>query len=133
MGSTFERRNSGSKISHPVERYHEGSRFPREGQAQLTSRLEAPLQRELGAHAHRFTVRSSSSVEKSGLPQPQQTAIVPRKENAGTREVSVGERDGDGAQSDFGERRRIGSEVAGESKTAISSDAGEIRLSRQQH
>ena len=49
------------------------------------------------------------------------------KENAGTRQVLAGERDGDCAQHVRGVCRSDGIEVVGEGETAVSGDAGRFR------
>src|SRR6266436_4250210 len=90
--------------------------------------LRAPIQGKFRAHAHGFPPGSSRSPQEFGFTQPEQAAFLPRKENAGASQVFVGERDGHGAEYDFGIRGRPGSEVAGQGQAAVSVDDRKIRV-----
>src|SRR6516164_4463703 len=103
-GSIIKCARGWPQIGNTFQRHDEGTGFSRKGKTQLAPRLETSLQGELRAHAHGFSPRGGRSPQEPRLPQSQQAPLLPRKENARTCQVSLGERNGDGAQLDGGNR-----------------------------
>src|SRR5580704_4329559 len=84
-GPSIERGDGWSSFRYPLHRHKQSPWLPRKRQAQLSPRLETPLQGKFGAHAHRVTPRSRRRPQESRFPQPQQTSLLPRKENVRAR------------------------------------------------
>ena len=69
-----------------------------EGPFRFAPRLETPVQGKLGQDADGIADGSSRGAERPRSAQPDQATFVPGKEDAGTSQVSSGERTGDSSK-----------------------------------
>jgi len=128
VSSGLQRYDRWPSFRYSFHGIHQSPWFPRKGQTQLSSRLEAPLQRELRAHAHRGPSRSRRGPQESRFPQPQQASLLSRKENAGTRKVPPRQRNGHFPQHHGGKRRSHCRKVSRQGQTTVSHHDREIRI-----
>jgi hypothetical protein len=127
-GSANERNLCRPALGDSLDRLRQSSRLPRKRQTQFPSRLEAPLQRKLRAHAHRSSSRSSRSPQEPRIAQHQQAPLLPRKENARARQVSSSQRNGHRPQHLRRKRRSHRRQVSGQSQTAIPGNDRDLRV-----
>src|SRR5579871_1312790 len=86
--------------------------------------MEASIQREFGADAHRFPAGSCSGVKEFGFAESQQATLFPRKKDARAGKVPASERNGDGAEHFVGIGGDAGCKIIGEGEVAVPRDAG---------